>query len=174
MLAPLFHRWERRLASVATDRLVRPFQWGHDWVPSNGHGRADAPRQQVEHYVARMLSDTDAFYTPEPTTDYQLRPAHGAEPARLTFPSALLTPHPENNVVHARYFQARASRDGGRSKRAVLVLAQWNSYAAGHIGLANVLARFGMSALRLSLPYHDWRMPPELTRAEREWARMTG
>ena len=48
----------------------------------------------------------------------------------------------------------------------MLVLAQWNSDAAGHIGLAKVLARFGMSALRLSLPYHDWRMPPELTRAD--------
>ena len=48
----------------------------------------------------------------------------------------------------------------------MLVLAQWNSDASGHIGLARILARFGMSALRLSLPYHDWRMPPELTRAD--------
>ena len=29
-----------------------------------------------------------------------------------------------------------------------------------------LLARFGVSALRLSLPYHDARMPPELTRAD--------
>ena len=29
-----------------------------------------------------------------------------------------------------------------------------------------MLARFGVSALRLSLPYHDVRMPPELTRAD--------
>jgi len=166
MLAPLFHRWERRLASLATDRLVRPFQWGDEWVPSNGHVRPAGAREQLEHYVARTLADTDAFYTPEPTADYELRPAHGAEPARLMFPSALLTPHPENNVVHARYFQARSRKGRGRSKRAVLVLAQWNSDAAGHIGLAKILARFGMSALRLSLPYHDWRMPPELTRAD--------
>jgi dienelactone hydrolase len=82
------------------------------------------------------------------------------------FPSALLTPHPANNLVHARYFQARSRKGRGPSKRAVLVLAQWNSDAAGHIGLAKILARFGMSALRLSLPYHDWRMPPELTRAD--------
>jgi hypothetical protein len=34
------------------------------------------------------------------------------------------------------------------------------------MGLAKILARVGMSALRLSLPYHDWRMPPELTRAD--------
>src|SRR5918993_5019032 len=42
MLAPLFHRWERRLAALATDRLVRPFQWGDEWVPSNGHVRPAA------------------------------------------------------------------------------------------------------------------------------------
>ena len=28
------------------------------------------------------------------------------------------------------------------------------------------LAKFGISALRLSLPYHDFRMPPELYRAD--------
>ena len=50
--------------------------------------------------------------------------------------------------------------------RAVVVLPQWNSDAGGHIGLSRVLARFGVSALRLSLPYHDVRMPPELTRAD--------
>jgi hypothetical protein len=166
MLAPLFHRWERHLASAATDRLVRPFQWGNDWVPSNGYVRPGDPREQLEDYIARVLADTNAFYTPTPTAEYELRPAQGAESARLTFPSALLTPHPENNVVHARYFPARASKDGSPRKRAVLVLAQWNSDAAGHIGLAKILARFGMSALRLSLPYHDRRMPPELTRAD--------
>ena len=50
--------------------------------------------------------------------------------------------------------------------RAVVVLPQWNSDAGGHIGLSRLLARFGVSALRLSLPYHDARMPPELTRAD--------
>jgi Prolyl oligopeptidase family len=48
----------------------------------------------------------------------------------------------------------------------VVVLPQWNSDAEGHVGLSRVLARFGVSALRLSLPYHDRRMPPELTRAD--------
>jgi dienelactone hydrolase len=48
----------------------------------------------------------------------------------------------------------------------VLVLPQWNSDAGGHIGLSRIMARFGVSALRLSLPYHDARMPPELSRAD--------
>src|SRR5262249_57072316 len=49
---------------------------------------------------------------------------------------------------------------------AVLVLPQWNSTADGPIGLSKLLAWSGMSALRLSLPYHDQRMPPELHRAD--------
>ena len=48
----------------------------------------------------------------------------------------------------------------------MLVLPQWNSTADGHIGLSKLLAWSGISALRLSLPYHDWRMPPELHRAD--------
>ena len=47
-----------------------------------------------------------------------------------------------------------------------MVLPQWNSDAEGHVGLSRLLARCGVSALRLSLPYHDARMPPELTRAD--------
>jgi hypothetical protein len=166
MLAPLFHRWERRLASATTNRLVRPFDWGQDWIPVNGGGDGRGARQQLEQYVTRVLADTDAFYTPPPTGAYELQPARAGEPARLTFPSALTTPHSENNLVHARYFPARAGTRGPRSRRAVLVLAQWNSDAGGHVGLARLLARFRMSALRISLPYHDARMPPELTRAD--------
>jgi hypothetical protein len=48
----------------------------------------------------------------------------------------------------------------------VLVLPQWNADAQGHVGLCRLLNRFGLTALRLSLPYHDARMPPELRRAD--------
>jgi hypothetical protein len=59
-------------------------------------------------------------------------------------------------------------RQKGKSRvdRAVVVMPQWNSDEGGHIGLAKLLAYFGISAVRLSLPYHDWRMPPELERAD--------
>src|SRR5262249_7245556 len=53
-----------------------------------------------------------------------------------------------------------------RLRAAVLVLPQWNADGTGHVGLCRLLAWNGMTALRLSLPYHDRRMPPELTRAD--------
>jgi hypothetical protein len=46
------------------------------------------------------------------------------------------------------------------------VLPQWNSGPGGHVGLCKILAWSGLSALRLALPYHDERMPPELQRAD--------
>src|SRR5262245_35925758 len=156
MLARFFHAWEHRLASVSTDRVVRPFTWGADWLPANGHGLLPE-RERVVHWIDEAMKNTRRFFEAPLTRDYALTGN------TLRFPSALDTPHLENNVVAARWFPA-ARADGAR--RAVLVLPQWNSDAQGHVGLAQLFARFGISALRLSLPYHDVRMPPELTRAD--------
>ena len=45
-------------------------------------------------------------------------------------------------------------------------MPQWNADDGGHIGLCRLLSWNGMSALRMSLPYHHRRMPPELHRAD--------
>ncbi len=172
MLARVFHSWERRLASVTTDRVVRPFEWGLEWIPANGHRVDTEPEAILAAWSASALADSDTFFTPPPTTDYTFLDGPAAPAGRgrhLVFPSALTTPHPSNNTVHTRYFEARRSHGRpGRAarRRAVLVLPQWNADAGGHLGLCRILARFGISALRLSLPYHDERMPPELHRAD--------
>jgi hypothetical protein len=173
MLQAFFHAWERQLAAVTTDRVVRPFEWGLDWIGSNAcgsrrsgdprHGSKAPPDEVLGDWVAHVMADTDAFFTPEPTSDYALGPPALDADRLLTFPSALATPHRENNTVYCRLFPA--GKDGGR-RAAVLVLPQWNADQGGHVGLCRVLARSGMTALRLSLPYHDQRMPPELHRAD--------
>jgi len=165
MLQGLFHAWERRLAAATTDRVVRPFEWGLEWLPENGRDAATDPADRLGHWISEVMADSDAFFTPPATTDYTLTPR--LEGDLLTFPSAYTTPHRENNTVYARYFPAKASAERPKAgQAAVLVLPQWNSTADGHIGLSKLLAWSGMSALRLSLPYHDWRMPPELHRAD--------
>ncbi len=164
MLERLFHAWERRLASVTKDRVVRPFEWGLDWASPNGHEALPAA-DRLRHWVDEVMLDTSAFFEAPATSDYQFDGTTGI----LRFPSAFVTPHPENNIVMARWFPSpgESSRAGDRPRgRAVVVLPQWNSDAGGHVGLSRLLARCGVSALRLSLPYHDERMPPELTRAD--------
>jgi dienelactone hydrolase len=164
MLQALFHAWERRLASVTTDRVVRPFEWGLDWIASgsvNGNSSAASSDDTLGRWVSEVMTDTDAFFTPGPTDDYTLSDPAPDGDRLLSFPSAFSTPHAENNIVRARLFPARGTPIG-----AVLVLPQWNADPGGHVGLCKLLAMRGMTALRLSLPYHDQRMPPELHRAD--------
>jgi hypothetical protein len=174
MLERLFHRWEHRLASSTKDRVIRRFDWGLDWLPRDVPAAGD-PGLVVEGWIDDVMSDTSAFFRTPCTNDYSFTEATAPDRRRkgeggtLRFPSAFCTPHPENNVVTARWFPAPGEPPAGRTRnrgRAVVVLPQWNSDAEGHVGLSRLLARFGISALRLTLPYHDTRMPPELTRAD--------
>ena len=153
-------RWERRLASRDTNRVVRPFEWGTEWLAQIGYPccPADANGSSaacVTRFVEEALCESDRFYSYEPVRDYRLRDG------LLTFSSPTKSPYPENDAVHARWFPA--TRDRGR---AMVVLPQWNSDAGGHLGLARLLNRFGVSALRMTMAYHAERMPPELQRAD--------
>jgi len=124
------------------------------------HGAADAEGSdgdRLERWAATMLAESDRFYALEPCNEYELNAG------MLTFPSAVQTPHVENNTVYARFFPSESAKG---HRRAVVVLPQWNADAGGHIGLCQLLNRFGLSALRLTLPYHDNRRPAELRRAD--------
>ncbi|MGH9662363.1 MAG: dienelactone hydrolase family protein, partial [Bryobacteraceae bacterium] len=66
-----------------------------------------------------------------------------------------------NNTAQALWFPAP-----GATRKAVIVLPQWNSRLPQYVRLCRWLNLAGISALRLSLPYHDARMPPELERAD--------
>ena len=156
LITRVFHNWERRLAAAAEDRVVRPFEWGLEWIDGLEDAEQDVARR-LSAWASRAVANSDTFFALPHSDEYTL------SGDRLLFPSAVATPHPENNIVHARYFPEPSAR--GR-RRAVVVLPQWNADAEGHIGLCRLLNKFGITALRLSLPYHDARMPPELRRAD--------
>ena len=62
MLQTFFHAWERRLASVSTDRVVRPFDWGLEWIPQNGQPHqdpGDTLRAGQRYGLIRFGSRTD-------------------------------------------------------------------------------------------------------------------
>jgi dienelactone hydrolase len=153
-------KWERKLATRDTNRVVRPFEWGLDWlerlefpvVPGGGFGDE---REALDRFAGEALTDSDRFFSYRAPTDYRLSGNH------LTFTSPAETPYAENNTVHADWFAAE--RDQGR---AVLVLPQWNAGVDGHVGLAKLLNRFGVSALRMSMAYHAERKPAGLERAD--------
>jgi len=156
LIARVFHNWERKLAAAAENRVVRPFEWGLDWIEGVAADDEDVA-ERLSEWASQAVARSETFFSLPPCDEYTL------QGDRLSFPSAVVTPHAENNIVHARYFPEPSER--GR-KRAVVVLPQWNADAAGHVGLCRLINKFGISALRLSLPYHDARMPPELERAD--------
>ncbi len=153
-------RWERKLATRDTNRVVRPFEWGTDWLhsvgfpdcPADANGTA---REAVGRFIGEAIADSERFYSYRPVEDYRL------DGDRLTFTSPVVSPYPENNTVHGLWFPAAQDRG-----RALVVLPQWNSGADGHVGLAKLLNRFGISALRMTMAYHAERKPAELQRAD--------
>ncbi|MFO7303046.1 MAG: prolyl oligopeptidase family serine peptidase [Acidobacteriota bacterium] len=156
MIGSLFDIWERRLASVDTNRVVRPFEWGLDWIDAPDNGR---PLETIQEFARRAVAGSDAFFAAPEVNDYELRGDV------LRFSSALRTPWDVNNTVVARIFHPER-QSSGQPPRAVVVLPQWNADAQGHVGLCQLFARFGLTAVRLTLPYHDQRRPAELSRAD--------
>jgi hypothetical protein len=155
--------WEDRLCSRATNRVVRPFEWGLEWtrdwpvakrMPQNGHDAHAYLKVLNQH----ALEHSAEFFGYQPPSDFALRDR------MLTFTSAVETPYPENNLVKAQWFPALEKP--GRRRVAAIVLPHWNASATQHNALCSGLAKLGISSLRLSLPYHDYRMPPELQRAD--------
>lgn len=84
----------------------------------------------------------------------------------LRFTSPVQTGFPENDRVNARWYEAPADSLGARPKQAIIVMPQWNADAFSHNVLCSLFKRFGISALRLSKPYHDIRRPAELERSD--------
>jgi len=145
-------RWETRLATRDQNRVVRPFEWGLDWLGLSPNGQ---PGRDLEQYVAGAVASSDEFFSAPKASRFRL------EDTTLSFPSPLPSPYDENNTVYADWFPAANPRG-----RCVLVLPQWNASIEGHRGLCRLLNRFGISALRMSKAYHDRRMPKELERAD--------
>jgi dienelactone hydrolase len=85
----------------------------------------------------------------------------------LRFTSPVKTPYLENDTVNARWYPTpTAKQQPGRPKQAIIVMPQWNADAISHNALCSLFNRFGISALRLSKPYHDIRRPAELERSD--------
>jgi len=209
MLKQLYGRWmyawETKLTTRDTNRIVRPLEWGFDWLedwiasrnlPIRDAIASDDPTQLHAAMAAvndSIIADSEQFYGYKTPTDFRLEERHpqlfptnvrpetlrqdaelkqlaaeGKLPKAqfLRFTSPLRTPYPENDQVNARWYPAPLEKQQGKPKQAILVMPQWNADAISHNALCTLFNRFGISALRLSKPYHDIRRPAELERSD--------
>jgi len=201
------YAWETRLTTRDENRVVRPLEWGFEWVVPflDAHGfSAAVPGPEIERDPAAaeaamvrinqlLIRHSKEFFGYERPNDFRLeercpelfptnvRPETLAKDAELKrkaaegklacaqylrFTSPERTPHAENDLVNARWYPAPAHKDPARPKQAIVVLPQWNSDGFGHNSLCTIFNRMGISALRLSMPYHDIRRPAELERSD--------
>ncbi|HEV2422775.1 MAG TPA: alpha/beta hydrolase family protein [Candidatus Acidoferrales bacterium] len=156
-------RYEHKRWAAEPSRRSLPFAWGIDHLG----GRADDPdpRAFLRRFVEETLAASGAWFACETPADYELRvlqPGEARWSGELEFTSAIRSPWPRNDRVHARLFSASARVPGP----AVVVLPQWNADYAAHVEICRWLNRLGITALRLSLPYHDKRTVPGHTRAD--------
>jgi hypothetical protein len=147
-------RYEHRRWTTDDNRMVRPFEWGLEHIggPNNGH---NDPRAFVRRYAESATERSEEWFAHEEVRDYQLDNEN-----ILRFTSPVDSPWPENNVVHGQFFPAP------KSKAAVLVLPNWNAKWHGQVALCHWLQRIGISAMKMSLPYHDRRMAKGHERAD--------
>ncbi len=243
--------WETALTTRDTNRIVRPLEWGFDWLSDFSDGAAagsahasvpqGSPEAEASGYQpnlnqklygtsktvplsktgvtavsAALASDeetpatadldrmialneeivlrSDDFYGYRTPTDFRIERRHPQlfptnvrpetlaqeqemkrraasgeleEADFLRFTSPVRTPYPENDQVNARWYPAPESKQHpGKPRQAIIVMPQWNADAISHNALCTLFNRFGISALRLSKPYHDIRRPAELERSD--------
>jgi hypothetical protein len=151
------HRREVWYSQRDDNRIVRPFEWGASFIADHVNG--DDPRKLFAEYSQRVLQNSDEFFTLPPIDDYLL------QGDQLTWTSPIETPSPVNNTVRARLFRARKERKR-KPRAAVVVLPQWNAQPDSHVEACRIFNGLGMTALRLTLPYHEERRPAELERAD--------
>ncbi len=161
MLKRFMHNRERHYAMLNDNRVVREFGWGTEFVKENPNGaNGNDPRRIFRDYTKKVLANSDEFFFAPDIKDYELH-SSSFSPQPLTWTSAIETPSIENNTAYAQFFPHAENK-----KSAVVVLPHWNAKAGTYFDLCKVFNRVGVSALRLTLPYHEERMPPELSRAD--------
>lgn len=157
------HKRERHLAMLNDDRVVHEFGWGAEFV--GGDEDESDPRKLFQDYSKWAVENSDVFFSSPLINNYELVINNYSEektaPTKLIWTSGVETPTPENNTAYATFFPHAENK-----KSAVVVLPHWNAKAGSYFDLCKVFNKVGVSALRLTLPYHEERMPPECTRAD--------
>jgi dienelactone hydrolase len=106
--------------------------------------------------------DVPQRYRLEPRTfEYEMRlrfdlPLSRVRVHRLTFPTALESPHPENNTVHAEYYRPH----GDGPFPGVIVLDITGGDQSLSRSIATHLASQGVGALFVQMAYYGPRRPP--------------
>ncbi len=157
MLKRYMHNRERHHAMIEDNRIVRPFGWGTEYV--TGYANGGDPRKLFSEYAKKTVANSEEFFFSAEISDFKFEISDSSN--QLNWTSGIETASPENNTSYAKYFPHKTNK-----KSAVIVLPHWNAKAGTYFDLCKIFNVAGLSALRLTLPYHEERRPPETDRAD--------
>lgn len=151
-LEQAIRKYEHRRWTTDDNRRVFPFEWGLEHI--GGTAGEPNPRAWLDRFVEQAIAQSEDWFHADPASDYRF------EDGLLKFTSAVESPFPENNTVMARWFPAK------KSGPAVVVMPHWNAKWQEGVAICEWLNALGISALRLSMPYHDLRKATGHERAD--------
>src|SRR5688572_8601154 len=123
MLKRYMHKRERRLAMLNDNRVVRPFEWGLEFIGEDPD--SNDPHQLFSAFSSKVIKKSDEYFAIPARFEYRLQAADFSDPAAaaagtdksdagtdgsdrlkprlqtLTWTSAIATPSPENNTAYA-------------------------------------------------------------------------
>ena len=142
-----FIQWQEERLARAEDRhrRIEPLAFGPEFLGLDP--RTHNSLAALEEYSEQQRADTTRFFAPDPNRDFQF------DGHSLTFSTPIEEEFCENRTVHCHVDEA--SKPG----QAVLIIPHWNSDGTEYDLYCKYLARLGMTAACITLPYHGQRCP---------------
>jgi dienelactone hydrolase len=113
------------------------------------------PAEQEEKLPARFRLPAHTFAYKQTQID---DPSRALTLLEVTFPSPVVTPHPNNNTVHCEYFQPTTP---GKHPGVIVLHILGGDFALSRL-FCRTLAHHGVAALFLKMPYYGPRRQPEV------------
>ncbi len=151
--------WERQEIIRAKRRQYRkrvlPLDWGLNHLGLNELNSGDS-LNALKKYTKNALAHSDQYFKLPDTL-----PTVRLKKKLLSFDSVYPTiEDPINNTVRGYIAEAR------NSKKAVISLPHWGSDGITYDRICEVFKLFKLTAVRVSLPYHDQRKPKYMPGSE--------
>jgi hypothetical protein len=145
-------RYDEKIAAEdEKKKTIEPLTIGASFVFSDLN--TDTELSDLTDMLDRTVAYSSYFYA----TNTELFIDLTFDGRLLTFRSSIANETDANNIVYARIDEAK------NHSGAVIVLSHWNAGMWAYQGLSKHLARFGVTTVELTLPYHGCRNRPDGT-----------
>ena len=114
MLKRYMHNREREHAMREDNRIVRPFEWGAEYITDHANG--DDPRKLFSEYSRNTLANSEDFFCSPEISDFKFESSNN----KLIWTSGIATPSIENNTAYARYFPHESNKKNRDPRPAAL------------------------------------------------------